>query len=376
MILSRQLSLSEAGLFFEAFIALMGLAISLQLGSPLIILRTVARLSHDPKETDAILAHTLSSISAICGIVALLWLGFFSVFEGFRTPMSWVWINILPATAMGPLSAYLKAKGLSGRGGFWEVGVLSLMASCFMLLSPPTSAMTAWLILSVASWIGMITAMLQIGVRHFRPLFRPGLNISLLVEGRFLWAMSVLAYASLWGGVLLSKWFLDQEATAILNGLFRTLAPLQFLILTVDYYVAPKFAATTGSKLRELYINARIICFVLALPYVAATMILPSEILVLLYGDQYASFGFELRIIIVAIFFQIILGPAGMLLNMKNDDLVVLKCMCFKFILYVLLGVYLVIRLEVTGIVIALSVSIILQALLQYSIAFRKHLSG
>tara|TARA_R110002051_G_scaffold265548_1_gene325417 strand:+ start:6292 stop:7497 length:1206 start_codon:yes stop_codon:yes gene_type:complete len=376
IIVSRQLSLRDAGLFFEAFISLMGLAIAVQFGSPLVILRKVANLRAEPEETGAILTRTLSSISAICYIVALVWIGYFFVLRDFSTPLSWVWINILPAAAMGPLSSYLKAKGLPGRGGFWEVGVLSLVASGFVLLAMPSNAMAAWVVFSVACWIGMIAAMLQVGPRHFRSLFHPALDIRLITDGRFLWGMSILAYASLWGGVLISRWFLEEEATAVINGLFRTLAPLQFLILTVDYYTAPKFATTAGSKLRQLYTRARIMCFIMALPYVAATTILPSEVLVLLYGDKYASFGPELRIIILAMLFQITLGPAGMLLNMKNDDLVVLKCMAFKLLVYLLLGVLLVMQFKISGIIFALAASIVLQALVQYIVVFRKHLSA
>ncbi|MDF3384583.1 MULTISPECIES: hypothetical protein [unclassified Sulfitobacter] len=374
MILSHQLSLTEAGLFFEAFIALMGLAIALQFGMPLMILRKIARLRDNLTETDAILARSLSTIYALSSIVAFAWIVFFFTTSGFTTPLSWVWINLLPVALMGPLSAFIKAKGRPGWGGFWEVGVLSLIGSAAILAVQADSAMETWIIFSVSCWVGMLLAMILAGMRHLKMFTRPIPDISLLLEGRFLWAMSVLAYISLWGGVIIANWLLDEASTAVLNALFRTLAPLQFLMLTVDFYMAPKFAAAHGAELRRLYTKARITCAIMAIPYVTVTLATPSLFLSLLYGDKYALFGTELRLIIIAFVVEILLGPAGILLNMHNRDRITLLCMGVKTLLYFSLGIWLGVAFGVTGIVLALALSIMAKAFLQYILMAQRYL--
>ena len=291
--------------------------------------------------------------------------------SGFHTPTAWVWLNILPTAAMGPLSSYLKAKGYPGRGGFWEVGILSLIACGVMLVAPPKDAMTAWIVFSSACWVGMTAAVVLAGTRHFRPFVRPVLDIPLLFEGRFLWLMSVLAYMSLWGGVVISNWLLAESYTAVLNALFRTLAPLQFLILTVDFYMAPKFASAQGLQLWKLYTKARTTCTFMALPYALLTLTFPSVFLSTVFGESFAQFDTEMRLIVVAIMVQIALGPTGILLNMHGLDRATLLCMVLRSTVYLALSILLGLEFGVFGIAAALAVSTILQALVQYSIAVK-----
>ncbi len=371
IILARQLSLSEAGIFFGMFISLMGLSIAFQFGTPLILLRKVAGLHDSPTEADGVFSRTISNLAAVCVIVTILWVGFIALIGAGGKPQHLILLNILPTTLMGPISAYLKAKNCPGWGGFWEVGVLSLIAFMFVLVLRPTNAIEAWLVFSAACWIGMIIAVLHAGPRHLRALTRPSLDISLLLEGRFLWGMSVLSYVALWGGVAIAKWFLEADATAVLNALFRTLAPIQFLILTIDFYMAPKFAAASVATFRALYTKARVLCAVLVIPYALITLTMPSAFLTLMYGQPYGAFSTELRIVIIATIIQIAIGPSGILLNMNGQDRITLYCMGLKTVLYLTLSLLLVVDYGIMGIIVSLSIAIIVQAFLQYYIVAR-----
>ncbi|WP_139194234.1 lipopolysaccharide biosynthesis protein [Roseovarius nanhaiticus] len=372
--LSRQLSLAEAGAFFGAFITLMGMAIALQFGSPLIILRSVARLSGDTAGADAIFGRALSNLTVVCAVVAAGWIGAVALGGSFDTPMAWVWVNFLPVAVMGPVSAYVKAKGHPGWGGFWEVGVLSLIGVALVLIARPADAMEAWLAFSVACWTGMILGFLHAGARHLKSIAWPAPDLKLMLEGRHLWAVAVLSYASLWGGVLIAEWLLDPEATAVLNALFRALAPLQFLILTIDFYMAPKFAAADKAALYRLYTRARIACALLAVPYAALTLAVPSEFLNLLYGEGYGAYGTELRVIIGAILVQIALGPAGILLNMRGQDKIMLLFLAGKSLVYCSTAILFGIGVGLTGIIVSFSLSAVLQVLAQYIFVKRSYL--
>lgn len=375
VILSHKLSLTEAGAFFGAFITLMGMAIALQFGSPLIILRSVARLRGDTANADTIFGRALSNLTAVCGVVAAGWIGTVALAGSFDTPMAWVWVNFLPVAVMGPVSAYVKAKGHPGWGGFWEVGVLSLIGVALVLIAQPADAMGAWLAFSIACWAGMVLGLLHAGARHLKSIVWPTPDLKLMLEGRHLWAVTVLSYTSLWGGVLIAEGLLDPEATAVLNALFRALAPLQFLILTIDFYMAPKFAAADKAALYGLYTRARIACALLAVPYAALTIVVPSEFLKLLYGEGYGAYGTDLRIIIGAILVQIALGPAGILLNMRGQDRIMLLFLAGKSVIYCSAAIFLGMGIGLTGISIAYSLSAILQVVAQYLFVRQSYLT-
>lgn len=370
--LTRKLDLIETGEFFGAFAVLMGVSILLQFGMPTVILRTTSKNNQSSEELEALLSRSLSTITLFSLLISAVWIITFGMRGSLHSPMALVFLAIIPVACMGAISSFLKAQKHPGWGGFWEAGILSLIGTGAVFLFSPNSAISAWFVFTASCWIGMFASFFQVGLKFIRDIIRPRLDLSLIIEGRYLCASTSVAYLSVWGGVIISTIILSHESTAALNAILRTLAPLQFLIMTIDFYVAPKFSSCTKDSTIGIFQRARFACVVLSAPYLAIVLLFPSQFLSFVYGDDYAIYATHLQIIMLGIFIQLLLGPTGILLNMMRKDRTMLALMILKASIYLIGCVVLASRFGLIGIPISLSASIMIQSIAKYIIA-RSH---
>jgi O-antigen/teichoic acid export membrane protein len=132
--------------------------------------------------------------------------------------------------------------------------------------------------------------------------------------------VAVLSYAAQWGVVFVVGIVLSHNAVAIMNALLRLLAPLQFVILTLDYFVAPRFARGNDADIARVRRRSIITGLALVAPYALALLSAPGLLLSYIYGPNYGAYGNELRILIAGLLFQMAMGPNGILLNMLSHD--------------------------------------------------------
>ena len=330
VLLSRQLPLAEAGKFFEAFAVLMGAAILTRCGQELRLLRAVAQKAKRNLSADELVASSslVVAASVLAGLPFLAWSGL----SGPPSPLKLIWLPLIPAAMTNVIAAYFKGLGRSGLGALAEVGGISLVATGWFIVFPAQDALSAWLVLSIAAWLvglgwwGIAVASGKGGVR-IQPL-----RMDLLTEGRHLWLVSVLSYVSQWGIVLLVALTMSPDAVAIVNALLRLLAPMQFVALTLDYFVAPRFARGTAVDINRVRQRSIWTGITLTAPYAAILLVQPTRILTFVYGADYGAYGNELRILIIGMLCQTVLGPNGILLNMLSRDRDMLRGVVLRII--------------------------------------------
>lgn len=318
VLLSRQLSLAEAGAFFEAFTILMGLAILTRCGQELRLLRTVAR-REGGRRTHEELSGSLAVValaSLVIGLPIMIW---WSSSDA-ASPLKLLWLPLLPAAVTNVAAAYAKGMGKPALGALGEVGSISVVATIWLFVFPPGSALDAWLVLSFSAWVvGLIWYLILVFSGSF--MLRLAIpRLPLLDEAKHLWLVSVLSYVAQWAVIFMIAIAMSTEAVAILNGLLRLLAPLQFVILTMDYFVAPYFSRESSSNINKVRSWSIATSLLVASPYAGLLIAVPETSLEFLYGLQYSPYGDELRILVAGTLLQIMLGPNGMVLNMLSRD--------------------------------------------------------
>lgn len=357
VVLSRQLSLPEAGSFFTAFAAAMGVSIFLQAGQPLLLIRKVAVRDDGPD----LFFQTLGNIALISGPLICLMIAWQILTRAGGDPVGWIWVPLLPIVIIGQCASYLKGQGRPGAGGLFEVGVISAVATIYFVIFPAQTAMSAWWIFCVIAWISAIIAIAGVmhGMRRGMPntLYNP----KLIYEARILWLNSVLSYVSQWGGVLIVAATLDADAVAILNAVFRLLAPIQFVVITLDYFLAPKLAARGTFDLRRLRMLGVLASLGLIAPYLLVLLVIPDIVLVTLFGDAFSGYGFALQILAFGALVQIVLGANGIALNMWGQDRIALNGVLLRSAMATFGSAALIPYYGLTAAVIAFSAAVVCQ---------------
>lgn len=372
IIVSNQTSLAESGLFFSAFATAMGFSIFLQIAQPTILIRKIAKLLKEEESTGVVYGTSFVTIlSVTTGMCLILFIINIAHYER-TTPLSLVWLPLLPMTVLNILAAFFKSKGWAGLGGFLETGLISSCACIWFLVMPAASGLQAWLYFSLIAWIILIFACLGVlpNIRVDWIQMRP--SAALLWEARSLWSIAILSYISQWGGVILISFMIGDEAVAVSNALLRLLAPLQFVILTLDFYLAPKLTtAESWRDVQRLRWFGILIGLALAAPYAVILGSQPDAVMIILFGAEYQGYGAELRVLIVASLLQISMGANGILLNMRGLDFISLIGVVGRFLGTLVLSVIFIPFLGIMGVILTFSVTLILQNL-YYRLAVRK----
>jgi len=363
VLLSQQLSLEEAGKFFGAFAALMGIAIFLRSGQELLLIRKIAQDKDEPESQSSLFMHSLATVFCLSLVAVIILYAYYFTGEETPSPLSELWKPILPVTLINLAAAYMKGQGRSGMGGLYEVGLISMMAFLVFLVAPPTDAHSSW---RIFTWVAWITFLISIGMAILRAqpsisAFRP--QASLLFEARHLWAFAVLSYLSQWGGLLVVAALVGSESVAILNALFRLLAPIQFVIITLDFFLAPKFSIASGREINRLRNLGIVASLAIAFPYIGFLLVAPNFVLWNVFGADYAAYSTELRILVVSSFVTMAIGANGILLNMCNKEKAVIVGVLGRSLVSVFLTLVLINYISLTAAVLGFALALVMQNL-------------
>lgn len=359
MLVSQQLSLNEAGAFFAAFTTLMGAVIFLQLGLGILLIRKIATSENTGSSSvflSSIILVLATSVPA-AGILLLI-----DVAAASPTPLSKVWMPLIPASLLGMIGAFFKGHNWPGFGGLFEVGMISTIAVIACYLWPPQTGLEAWRILTAAAWLSVFLAGFAVFASRLQIGSAANLDLELAIEARYFWGNNILSYVAQWCGVFIVAALMSTSDVAALNAVLRLLAPLQFVILTLDYFLAPKLAQSPPRLALRLRNYGALACLGLSIPYAGALLIFPDWFLSTLFGDAYAPYASELRIVTFSVLLQMSLGPNGIFLNMRGREHISMYGVALRGIVSIAVSAIAIPLVGVIGAAIAFAVAIIAQA--------------
>lgn len=362
-LLTQKLSLQQSGQFFTAFIALMGAAIVLQAGLNVLLIRKIASQKTSPEAQPSIFARFFYTVLASSAIGAVLALAFALTFNWMEVAFGWLWLPLVPTSLIGVIGSQFKALEKPGWGGFWETGVISTITCIAILFLQPETALEAWLIFSGISWISCALAITQLIFREPAALKYSPPSFELILEARALGFSALLSYLAQWGGVLLAAALLGTESTTILNALFRILAPIQFVILTLDYYLAPKFATAPPKTQTRLYRTGTLTAISLSAPYALALLATPDFSMRLLFGPALQEQFLNMALLLVGATIQTGLGPNGILLNMTGREQANLNALLLSTLVYTIGATVLAPHFGVTAFILMYTLSTLMKAI-------------
>ncbi len=322
VLLARMLSLEEAGEFFGAFTICMGLSIVLRWGQDIMVLREIANAAETQQHTAV--WHAIFLVGGLSVFVTAALLITATLTDSNATLLYRAAAPLLPLALMNVFSAILKGNNKPALGGLFEVGLVSGAASILIFLSSASTASAAWDCLVISAWVlSASIASYTVWIHDIR-WTRPTNLIHRVRQSFDLWLVAVLSYLSQWGGVIFMAAVANIAEIAIVNALFRLLAPIQFVILTLDAFFAPRFARENVSNCTVAHRQSVYFGLLVVSPYAFIILTRPELLLVTIYGQSYGGHGLALQLLAIASVVQISMGPNGMLLMMRQAERTVL----------------------------------------------------
>lgn len=323
--LTKSLPIEETGKFFSALVVLNGLSILLQAGQPLLLIRELKGGNLPKPTTTKIFCTTFSNIMILSILATATLFCLSKTFLEPTDPFAWVWTLLIPTTTITQISSFYRGIGKSNKGALLEAGIISTLTSFYICIFPQYDAFSAWYIMTAIAWFIMLVTFtyliysIEIRLNHLKGAaenFR---------EAYKFWILTTLNYLSQWGGVILIIFLKEDSEIAIINAVLRLFTPLQFIVSSIDLYLAPKIFRVSSQNLLQLRNFGRICGLILATPYAVLLIVRPHLLLDYFYGNLGNIPIESINILMATGIIQIAIGPHGILLNMLDREGVVLR---------------------------------------------------
>ena len=183
----------------------------------------------------------------------------------------------------------------------------------------------SWYIMTAIAWFIMLVTFtyliysIEIRLNHLKG------SAENFREAYKFWILTTLNYLSQWGGVILIIFLKEDSEIAIINAVLRLFTPLQFIVSSIDLYLAPKIFRVSSQNLLQLRNFGRICGLILATPYAVLLIFRPHLLLDYFYGNLGNIPIESINILMATGIIQIAIGPHGILLNMLDREGVVLR---------------------------------------------------
>lgn len=143
----------------------------------------------------------------------------------------------------------------------------------------------------------------------------------------------------------------------------------------VNLVVAPQFARLHASgnraALQRIVTQSARIVALLALPAVIVLVLFGAQLVVWVFGSDYAGAATPLSVLAIGQFVNAFFGSAGVLLNMANHERAAARGLMVAAVLNVVLNVLLIPRFGVTGAAVATTISLVVWNVLLWRSAAR-----
>lgn len=377
--ITRNLGADQAGLYFLAISILLSSMAVTSLGHPSLLLRHggVLHNSHNGR----LLGFVLKSIG-LSALVALLLMVLVVLLpeqlEALlnKPRLSPVLMALLPAflfvvilnqTAHALLGCQRTALAIGLQNVTVPAGLIVAL-----LLIKTDSAVQAAHIYTILSMVAACVALafvfkgLKSGPLDFQQGFAGWSSLLVMDSANMLVAT---------GGVVIASAFLASAEVAQFGAANSLSAALGLILISVNLVVAPRFAKLYHqgeiARLKYLAQWATLISVLCALP-VLVIMLLFSDTLMALFGDDFAQAGFVLLLLLVGQAVNACTGPVVFLLKMSGHERDLKNITLFTSLLALILHPLLASQLGLTGAALATSGTIVVNNLIAYALVVKR----
>ena len=196
---------------------------------------------------------------------------------------------------------------------------------------------------------------------------KPGIESADLRSLKALFLVMIMELAATWAGHLVSAYFLPASELALFATALRVAMLTSFILIAVNLVVAPKFAQAFidggAESLSKITLIASRLMLFAATP-VLFVMILMSEELMSVFGDEYKSASQILIILACGQFVNVVSGSVANTLVMTNHERDFRNVVLISGPLAIILAVVLTSQAGLVGAAYATSISVATQNLL------------
>lgn len=374
-VVARRLEITEAGYFLIGLSTVRMLLPISAFGLQFMSLRLISArsLDDDAGEINYLARHSFwmslltSSLMAVAFFFATPWLAQ----RVFAKPEI---INVLrwmaPSIALGCVGL-VKARHLQAIKQFVaSLTVLSIStplvtAIALLLISQPDAVTSSMVYFSASVGTVVIGAGLW---RYFCPPVLPKrVEVSGFLSSCYaLWAVSAMIVIVDFSGPVIAGAFADAADVAVLAVALRTANLINFILIGVDFVVAPKFAKYWANgdtaAIRNLALKSTACMYIGAVPLFVVISVFPSQIMSL-FGSEFSRGGTLLVILAFSQFFNVITGSVNPLLAMCGFEHDLRRIVLTSGLLSVVLSVLLTRAYGVQGAAIATASALAVQNL-------------
>lgn len=376
LLLARELGAHHSGYYFLAFNVVATLSACAQMGLPSAILRftSAAHAKNQQGIIDAVLVKSfnLTFLVALSLSLVLYFYADFIALNFFNKPLL---APVLQAMAIGMTGLSLLtlvAVSLQGQHRIMHsvfvltisVNTLLLIAIYFLSINDP---------IEVAQYYSLAT-FLTFGIglcfylRYRQQPDNSTLKWRVLLKSWLpLFVVAVMAQSVKWSSQLIAGAYVPSEQIAQLAIAQRVALLISLALASVDFVVAPRFSVLHQQKnfvaLKKLAINSVRITAILTLPVLFFMLCYPAFLLSL-FGTDFSSGSHLLQILALGYSVNALTGSVCFLLPMSGHEQDLRNIVLVSGILAIILSLYLVPLMGVTGGAIAAATALATQSLI------------
>ena len=189
----------------------------------------------------------------------------------------------------------------------------------------------------------------------------------LIKSARAIWAASVMTIIVQWGGQLIASAYITASELAILYVALRASLLITFILVAINLYAAPRFAASHAKgdfeSIRGISLLCSRVIFVVATPSLILVLIY-AEFFMSIFGNDYKEGANILRILVFGQYVNVMTGSVGFLLNMTGHEKDMRNVVLFSGPLAIILGIILVHYYGLTGAATSTAIAVACQNIL------------
>lgn len=181
------------------------------------------------------------------------------------------------------------------------------------------------------------------------------------------WCAMSMTMVVQWGSQIISGMYLLSDELAVLFVALRFSLLTTFILIAINLYAAPRFAASAKTNKKDEIRSTSIMCsrvmFTAATPIVLI-LFFGAEFFMSLFGEEYIIGSNILRILVVGQYVNVITGSVAFLLNMTGHEKDMRNVVFFSGPLAIILGLLLIPSYGLTGAASSTAIAVASQNLL------------